>query len=105
MVIIYLVRVLLPGSICQPTIIGRAALSRLPIWHFSAQGLPPNVVANTCRRLLLYIFTLTSNKVGGYFLWHSLYPACAGSHLLGGALLFAVRTFLPIENGAITQPL
>ncbi|MCD6064621.1 MAG: hypothetical protein K0R82_2532, partial [Flavipsychrobacter sp.] len=32
---------------------------------------------------------------GGYFLWHFLYPADAEPHPLGGALLYAVRTFLP----------
>lgn len=32
---------------------------------------------------------------GGYFLWHYLYPEDSEPHPLGGALLYAVRTFLP----------
>lgn len=71
-VIIYLALPLLVRSSCQPTYIGRAALNRTPIWHYSAQGLPHIAVACLMRRLLLYVFTLTSVSGGGYFLWHSL---------------------------------
>lgn len=40
MVAIYLEKPSLTFSICLPTNIGRAALKRLPIKHFSTQGLP-----------------------------------------------------------------
>lgn len=96
--IIYLGCLSQSSSICQPTGIGRVALNHRPIWHFSAQGLPHYGVATLMRRLLPYVFTLTTPKCGGYFLWHSLYPACAEPHPLGGALPFAVRTFLPLQN-------
>jgi len=97
-VIIYLGCLSQDTSICQPTGIGRVALNHRPIWHFSAQGLPHYGVATLMRRLLPYVFTLTPPWRGGYFLWHFLYPACAGFHPLGGALPFAVRTFLPLQN-------
>ena len=102
MAIIYLVPSSLAESICQPTGIGRATLRHLLIWHFSTQSLPHINVTITMRRLLPYIFTLT--LAGGYFLWHFLYPVFTRPHPLGGALLFTVRTFLPIKNEAITQP-
>lgn len=56
----------------NPRTIGRAALKRTPIWHFSTQGLPHNIVTNTMRRLLPYVFTLTFIAKGGHFLWHCL---------------------------------
>jgi len=40
MVAIYLEKPSLTFSICLPASIGRAALNRLPIKHFSTQGLP-----------------------------------------------------------------
>ena len=105
-VIIYLGRLSQGTSICQPTGIGRVALNHRPIWHFSAQGLPHYGVATLMRRLLPYVFTLTPPPLagGGYFLWHSLYPVRTGFHPLGGALPFAVRTFLPLYcKQAITR--
>lgn len=49
-------------SFCQPADIGRAALNRPPIWHFSTQGLPLYIVTSIKRRLLPCIFTLTLCK-------------------------------------------
>jgi hypothetical protein len=73
--IIYLAPVLLQGSSCLPSGIGRAALSRRYTWHFSMQGLPAPAV--TCRRrgLLPHVFNLTARLTpgGSYFLWHSLW--------------------------------
>lgn len=74
-VIIYLEQYSRIVSSCQPTYIGRAVLRRMPIWHFSTQGLPPLHVAMPRRSLLHYIFTLTTVAGGGYFLWHCLYLA------------------------------
>ena len=60
---IYLGDTLLHHSICLPAGIGRAALNRLPIGHFSTKGLP--IIAVTCnyRALLPHIFTLTFTAV------------------------------------------
>ena len=58
--IIYLLRALLPGCICLPTNIGRAALGRWYTWHFSTQGLPAVAITSTSRGLLPHIFTLTA---------------------------------------------
>lgn len=82
------------ASRCQPTNIRRAAVKRLLIWHFSAQGLPLYIVASVYRSLLHYFFTLASHKYGGYFLWHCLSPRFRDAYPLGSALLCAVRTFL-----------
>jgi hypothetical protein len=81
-------------SCCQPADIRRAAVRRQLIWHFSTQGLPLSIVANTYRSLLHYIFTLTPINRGGNFLWHCLSAGCPAAYPLGSALLFAVRTFL-----------
>jgi hypothetical protein len=37
----------------------RAAFERLPMWHYSMQGLPAIIVANNCRELLPHVFNLT----------------------------------------------
>ena len=66
--------------------LGRAALKRLPMWHYSMQGLPAIVVANNCRELLPHVFNLTPTHSNGEgegsnFLWHYLFspqarPGC-----------------------------
>lgn len=73
--IIYLAPALLPGSSCLPSGIGRAALDRRCMWHFSMQGLPAPAVTCQRRRLLPHVFNFTARRVrpgGSYFLWHSL---------------------------------
>lgn len=93
--IIYLRRPSLNASICLPSVIGRAALKRPYTWHFSTQGLPAITITRYRRGPLPHIFTLT--LAGGHFLWHYLSPQ-RSSHLLGGALPCAVRTFLPFVS-------
>jgi len=44
--------------------LGRAALKRLPMWHYSMQGLPAIIVANNCRELLPHVFTFIPLKAG-----------------------------------------
>jgi hypothetical protein len=69
------------GNLYLPTHqLGRAALKRWRIWHFSTQGLPRSIVANKPRGLLPHVFTLASRRgvTGGYFLWHCLFPARGG---------------------------
>jgi hypothetical protein len=39
--------------------LGRAALKRLPMWHYSMQGLPARIITETRRELLPHVFTLT----------------------------------------------
>ena len=104
--IIYLAPVLLQGSSCLPSGIGRAALSRRYTWHFSMQGLPAPAV--TCRRrgLLPHVFSLTAPLTpgGSYFLWHSLWTGSVFVNAppvprrLTGTLPCAVRTFLPLRS-------
>jgi hypothetical protein len=85
-----------------PRSIGRVALKRPYTWHFSTQGLPSRYVTTPERGLLPHIFTLTL-----YSLRHtrrlfsvalsvlsSLLAEKRQPHPLGGALLYAVRTFL-----------
>ena len=76
----------LPGSICLPCHLGRAALKRYYTWHFSMQGLPANDVTITSRGLLPHIFTLIppSPRRGGgsYFLWHYLLLQLTFQHWL-----------------------
>ncbi len=75
------------------------------MWHFSMQGLPPaDVTIIRCELLPhIFIFSTCKNK-GSYFLWHFLLPPETGStRLLTGALLCAVRTFLPTNGGSITR--
>ncbi len=62
MVTIYLEQRSHVASSCQPAGIGRAALNRLPIWHFSTQGLPLSIVTDKHRGLLHRIFTLTATS-------------------------------------------
>jgi hypothetical protein len=93
--IIYLSR-WLPIGLNLPTLyLERAVLKRYYMWHFSMQGLPANNVAIKSCELLPHIFTFTSPGRGSYFLWHYLFPPCGETRLLTGALLCAVRTFLP----------
>ena len=81
--------------ILLPTLdLGRAALKRSYTWHYSTQGLPPATVTNCSRELLPHVFTFFTVACDSYFLWHYLFPACAGSRLLTGGLLCTVRTFL-----------
>ena len=58
-VIIYLAPALLQGSSCLPSGIGRAALNRRYMWHFSMQGLPAPSVTGRGRGLLPHVFNLT----------------------------------------------
>lgn len=85
--IIYL-RWLLPTTcICLPWTIRRAALKRSYTWHFSTQGLPVATVTSNNRGLLPHVFILTlcvKHRQGGYFLWHCLVPAWAGSPAVSG---------------------
>ena len=80
------------------------------MWHFSMQGLPVPTITCRDRELLPHVFTFTrrsfsegwphcSFSVGSYFLWHFLLSDAYTSdiRLLAGALLCAVRTFLPIR--------
>jgi hypothetical protein len=80
-VIIYLVATLLQQSSCLPSGIGRAALKRRYMWHFSMQGLPAPSVTWRGRGLLPRVFNLTppfgctcakQKGRGSYFLWHYL---------------------------------
>jgi hypothetical protein len=69
------------------------------MWHFSTQGLPFFIIADKKQELLPPIFTLTllareRTSLGGYFLWHFLFPL-SRTRLFTGAMLYAVRTFLP----------
>src|SRR6266496_39880 len=41
----------------------RAVLKRYYMWHFSMQGLPANNVTIISRRLLPYVFSLTSDPL------------------------------------------
>jgi len=96
--IIYLGNTSLHRSICLPASIGRAALNRLPIGHFSTQGLPLPYVAILQRALLPHIFTLTIEQALRRLFSVVLAITFSGIHPLGGALLCAVRTFLPMIN-------
>ena len=80
---------------------GRAARRSWFTWHFSMQGLPPATITCCGRKLLPHVFTLTPpchQFWGSYFLWHYLFPRFRETRLLAGALLYAVRTFLPDES-------
>jgi len=52
----------------------RAAFKRLPMWHYSMQGLPPAIVTNNRRELLPHVFTFIPPKRESNFLWHYLFP-------------------------------
>ena len=83
-----------------PTLyLGRAALKRYYMWHFSMQGLPANNVTIISRELLPHVFTFIST-----LLWRQLFSVALSvlvsskenkTRLLTGTLLCAVRTFLP----------
>ena len=66
------------------------------------QGLPANDVTIKSRELLPHVFTFLlplESEMGSYFLWHYLLFPRTFQHretrLFTGALLCAVRTFLP----------
>ena len=59
MVIIYLAATLLLQSCCLPFGIGRAALKRRYMWHYSTQGLPNLSITAKTRELLPHVFNLT----------------------------------------------
>ena len=80
-------------------IIERAALNRSYTWHFSTQGLPFYPVTRAERGLLPHIFTLILPKARRLFSV-ALSVRCYTTRLLAGALLFAVRTFLPCLHKA-----
>ena len=96
--IIYLLRALLPGCICLPTNIGRAALGRWYTWHFSTQGLPAVAITSNSRGLLPHVFILTPTTPEGeeeaVIFCGTVSFFFQRSRLLAGALLCAVRTFL-----------
>jgi len=77
------------------------------MWHFSMQGLPGCTITHTSCELLPHIFTLTpalsinGEGKGSYFLWHYLLIVSNQPRLSQGALLYAVRTFLPDKIGTI----
>lgn len=84
-------------SICLPANIGRAALKRWPMWHFSMQGLPGTVITYRTCELLPHIFTLIPPWGRTVIFCGTVsYPllTVTGSRLFTGALLCAVRTFL-----------
>ena len=98
--IIYLSRQLLIG-IDLPTLsrsrlsgIERAALRRDYTWHFSMQGLPANDVTIKSRELLPHVF-IFSPITGVVIFCGTVCSRQVGTRLLTGALLCAVRTFLP----------
>jgi hypothetical protein len=83
----------------------RAVLQRYYTWHFSMQGLPANNVTIISRRLLPYVFTFAPICIGivifcGTICFH-LCLKRSGTPPLAGALLCAVRTFLPDQIGTI----
>ena len=97
-----------PGSICLPCTLtrlspdlGRAALKRYFTWHFSMQGLPGNMITHKTCELLPHIFTFTLRSLGEggqlFSVALSLIPVVTPEQprLSRGALLCAVRTFLP----------
>jgi len=100
MAIIYLF-LQLPAGLKLPTqYLGRAALKRYYMWHFSMQGLPAIDVAIESCELLPHIFTFSPCGVVifcGTISW--LFPT---SRLFTGALLCAARTFLPLRDPSTT---
>ena len=105
--IIYLVPALLHGSICLPSnrsgnrTNGRAARKSWFTWHFSMQGLPPATITCCDRKLLPHVFTLTPHckQIGAVIFCGTICShGFRGTRVLAGALLYAVRTFLPISK-------
>ena len=82
----------LSGSICLPWILNEQFSKRSYMWHFSMQGLPSIDVTINSRRLLPYVFTFTRRQLFSVAL---SVPAWGETRLFTGALLCAVRTFLP----------
>ena len=75
------------------------------MWHFSTQGLPIVTITGINRELLPHVFTLVPT-----ILWGRLFSVAlsvsgqAGTRLFAGAMLYAVRTFLPwFYSGAMAR--
>ena len=106
--IIYLSQQLLAGINLPTLYLERAALKRYYTWHFSLQGLPFRVVTGTERGLLPHIFNLTPSQSDGTVIFCGTFSSRrlepAGALLSQGALLCAVRTFLPFAKRRSDNP-
>jgi len=71
------------------------------MWHYSVQGLPSASITAGCRELLPHVFTFTA-KAAVIFCGTICFQN--ETRQLTGALPYAVRTFLPVRDVAMAQP-